>query len=72
VQKALAHATTLGLVPIAFEPVAPADVLVVSSLFIDSPVMRRLRAAGLPVVASKVFQEARSGAVLVAKCWGVC
>jgi hypothetical protein len=48
-----------------------ADVLVVSSLFIDSPVMRRLRAAGLPVVASKVFLEARSGAVLAAKRWGV-
>jgi DNA polymerase III epsilon subunit-like protein len=70
VQKALAHATTLGLVPIVFEPDVPADVLVVSSLFIDSPVMRRLRAAGLPVVVSKVFQEARSGAVLAGKCWG--
>jgi hypothetical protein len=34
------------LVPIAFEPEAPADVLVVPSLFIDSPLMRRLRAAG--------------------------
>jgi DNA polymerase III epsilon subunit-like protein len=56
VQKALAHATSLGLVPIAFEPAAPADVLVISSLFIDSPMMRRLRVAGLPVVASKVFQ----------------
>ncbi len=71
-QKALTHATSLGLVPIAFEPDVPADLLVVSSLFIDSPVMRRLRAAGLPVVASKVFQEARSGALLAAKRWGVC
>ena len=70
VQKALAHATSLGLVPIAFEPDAPADVLVVSSLFIDSPVMRRLREAGLPVVASKVFLEARPGAVVVARRWG--
>ena len=72
VQKALAHATSLGLVPIAFEPDTPADVLVVSSLFIDSPVMRWLRAAGLPVVASKVFLETRPGAVVAAKCWGVC
>lgn len=72
VQKALAHATSLGLVTIAFDPDAPADVLVVSSLFIDSPVMRRLRAAGLPMVASKVFQEARSGALLAAKRWGGC
>jgi len=46
--------------------------MVVTSLFIDSPLMRRLRSAGLPVVASKVFQEARSGAVVAAKCWGVC
>lgn len=45
--------------------------MVVSSLFIDSPVMRRLRAAGLSVVASKVFHEARSGAAVVAKRWGV-
>ena len=57
VQKALAHATSLGLVPIPFEPDTPADVLVVSSLFIDSPLMRRLRAAGLPVVTSKVFRR---------------
>jgi hypothetical protein len=70
VQKALAHATTLGLVPIAFEPEAPADVLVVSSVFIDSPLMRRLRAAGQPVVVSKAFQEARSGATVAAKRWG--
>ncbi|MDM7952530.1 MAG: 3'-5' exonuclease [Cyanobium sp. CZS 25K] len=71
VQKALAHASTLGLSPIPFEPDGPADVMVVTSLFIDSPLMRRLRSAGLPVVASKVFQEARSGAVVAAKCWGV-
>ena len=71
VQKALAHANTLGLSPIPFAPEVPADVLVISSLFIDSPVMRRLRNAGLPVVASKVFQEARSGAAVAAKCWGM-
>ncbi|MCP9861296.1 PolC-type DNA polymerase III [Cyanobium sp. Cruz-8H5] len=70
VQKALAHATTLGLVPIPFQPDVPADVLVVSSLFIDSPVMRRLRNAGHPVVASKVFQEARAGATVAANRWG--
>ena len=46
VQKALDHATSLGLVPIAYQPEAPADVMVVSSVFIDSPLMRRLRAAG--------------------------
>jgi DNA polymerase III epsilon subunit-like protein len=70
VQKALDHATSLGLVPISFEPEAPADLLVVSSLFIDSPLMRRLRAAGQPVVVSKAFQEARPGATLAAKRWG--
>ncbi|MCS5691783.1 3'-5' exonuclease [Cyanobium sp. FGCU-6] len=70
VQKALEHATSLGLVPIAFQPEAPADVLVVSSLFIDSPLMRRLREAGQPVVVSKVFQEARAGAAVAAKRWG--
>ncbi len=70
VQKALDHATSLGLVPIAFEPEAPADLLVVSSLFIDSPLMRRLRRAGQPVVVSKAFQEARSGAIVAAKRWG--
>ena len=70
VQKALEHATSLGLVPIAFQPEAPADVLVVSSLFIDSPLMRRLRAAGQPVVVSKVFQEAPAGAAVAAKRWG--
>jgi hypothetical protein len=70
VQKALAHVTSLGLVPIAFEPDAPADVLVVSSLFIDNPVMRRLRTACHPVVASKVFLEARSGDEVAARRWG--
>jgi len=70
VQKALAHATSLGLTAIPLDPDAPADLLVVSNLFIDSPVMRRLRAAGLPVVASKVFLEARPGAVVVARRWG--
>ncbi len=70
VQKALDHAAGLGLVPIAFEPEAPADLLVVSSVFIDSPLMRGLRAAGQPVVVSKVFQEARSGATVAAKRWG--
>lgn len=39
----LDHPTSLGLVPIALKPEALADVLVVSSLFIDSPLMRRLR-----------------------------
>jgi DNA polymerase III epsilon subunit-like protein len=70
VQKALEHATSLGLLPIAFEPEALADVLVVSSLFIDSPLMRRLRVAGQPVVVSKVFQEAQPGATVAAKRWG--
>lgn len=70
VQKALEHATSLGLVPIGFETEAPADVLVVSSLFIDSPLMRRLRAAGHPVVVSKAFQEGRPGAGVAAKRWG--
>jgi hypothetical protein len=70
VQKALAHVTSLGLVPIAFEPDAPVDVLVVSSLYIDNPVMRRLRTAGHPVVASKVFLEARSGDEVAARRWG--
>ena len=71
VQKVLEHATSLGLVPITFQPEAPADVLVVSSLFIDSPLMRRLREAGQPVVVSKVFQEARAGATVAAKRWGM-
>lgn len=70
VQKSLEHATSLGLVPIAFEPDVPADLLVVSSLFIDSPLMRRLRAAGQPVVVSKAFQEVQSGAAVAAKRWG--
>jgi len=70
VQKALEHATSLGLVPVAYQPEAPADVVVVSSVFIDSPLMRRLRAAGQPVVISKAFQEARSGATVAAKRWG--
>ena len=70
VQKALEHATSLGLVPIAYQPEAPADLLVVSSVFIDSPLMRGLRAAGQPVVVSKVFQEAQPGAIVAAKRWG--
>jgi hypothetical protein len=70
VQKSLDHATSLGLVPIAFEPEAPADLLVVSSVFIDSPLMRRLRAAGQRVVDSKLFQEAQPGATVAAKRWG--
>ncbi|MCP9901831.1 3'-5' exonuclease [Cyanobium sp. Cruz CV13-4-11] len=70
VQKALEHATSLGLTHVTFEPEAPADVLVVSSLFIDSPLMRHLRAAGHPVVVSKVFQEVRAGAAVAAKRWG--
>jgi DNA polymerase III epsilon subunit-like protein len=69
VQKTLEHATSLGLTHVTFEPEAPADVLVVSSLFIDSPLMRRLRAAGQPVVVSKVFQEAQPGATVAAKRW---
>jgi hypothetical protein len=72
VQKALEHATSLGLVSIAFQPDAPADLLVVSSLFIDSPLMRGLRAAAHPVVVSKAFQEAQPGARVAAKRWGVC
>ncbi len=69
-QKALEHAKSLGLSAIPLDPDTPAKLMVVSSLSIDSPVMRRLRAAGLPVVASKVFQEAPSGAVLAARRWG--
>jgi DNA polymerase III epsilon subunit-like protein len=72
VQKALEHATSLGLTHVTFEPEVPADVLVVSSLFIDSPLMRRLRVAGQPVVVSKAFQEAQPGARVAAKRWGVC
>ena len=70
VQKALNHASNLGLVATPFDPERPADVMVVSSPFIDSPLMRRLRAAGHPVVVSKAFQEARSGATVAAKRWG--
>ena len=69
-QKALEHATSLGLVPIAFDPEAPADLLVVSSLFIDSPLMRRLRSAGQPLVLSKLFQQACCGAEVAARRWG--
>ncbi|MFZ0406614.1 MAG: hypothetical protein WAM11_00670 [Cyanobium sp.] len=57
VRKTLVHATSLGLTAIPLDPGAPADLLVVSSLFIDSPVLRRLRAAGLAVVASKAERE---------------
>lgn len=70
VQKALNHATALGLLPIPLDPDTPADLLVVSSLFIDSPLMRRLRAAGHPLVTSKVFQEAQTGATVAARLWG--
>jgi hypothetical protein len=56
----------------AYTGFAREPLVVVFSLFIDSPVMRRLWAAGLSVVASKVFHEARSGAAVVAKRWGVC
>jgi len=56
----------------AYTGFAREPLVVVVILFIDSPVMRRLRAAGLTVVASKVFHEARSGAVGVAKRWGAC
>ena len=69
-QKAFNHATNLGLLPIPLDPDTPADVLVVSSLFIDSPLMCRLRTAGHPLVASKVFQEAQPGAAVAAKRWG--
>jgi len=69
-QKALSHATSLGLLPIPFDPDIPADVLVVSSLFIDSPLMRRLRTAGHPLVTSKVFQEAQAGEAVAARRWG--
>ncbi len=69
-QKALNHATNLGLVAIPFDPERPADVMVVSSPFIDSPLMRLLRAAGHPAVVSKVFQEGRSGDEVAARRWG--
>jgi len=71
VQKALDHANSLRLTPKPLDPDAPPKLVVVSSVFIDSPLMRRLRNAGTAVVESKVFLEARSGAVLAAKRWGV-
>ena len=70
VQKALEHATSLGLTPVPLDPPALADLVVVSSVFIDSPLMRRLRTAGTAVVESKAFLEAQRGRVLPGKRWG--
>ncbi len=69
VQKALEHAKTLGLLPVPLDPEAPADLLVVSSVFIDSPVMRQLRTAGLVVVESKAFLQAQRGSAVEGKRW---
>jgi DNA polymerase-3 subunit epsilon len=70
VQKALEHATSLGLTPVPLEPAALPDLVVVSSVFIDSHLMRRLRNAGIAVVESKAFLEAQRGRVLPGKRWG--
>jgi DNA polymerase-3 subunit epsilon len=70
VQKALEHATSLGLTPMPLDPDAPPKLVVVSSVFIDSPLMRRLRNAGTAVVESKAFLEAQRGRVLPGKRWG--
>jgi DNA polymerase-3 subunit epsilon len=70
VQKALDHANSLGLTPKPLDPDAPPKLVVVSSVFIDSPLMRRLRNAGTAVVESKVFLEAQRGRVLPGKRWG--
>jgi DNA polymerase III epsilon subunit-like protein len=70
VQKALDHATSLGLTPVPLDPDALAELVVVSSEFIDSPLMRRLRNAGTAVVESKAFMEAQRGRVLPGKRWG--
>ena len=70
VQKALEHAISLGLTPVPLEPAAQAELVIVSSVFIDSPLMRRLRSAGIAVVESKAFLEAQRGRVLPGKRWG--
>jgi hypothetical protein len=70
VQKALDHATSLGLTPVPLDPDALAELVVVSSVFIDSPLMRRLRNAGTAVVESKAFLEAQRGRALPGKRWG--
>ena len=70
VQKALEHANSLGLTPMLLDPDAPPDLVVVSSVFIDSPLMRRLRSAGIAVVDSKAFLEAQRGRALPGKRWG--
>jgi DNA polymerase-3 subunit epsilon len=70
VQKALEHATSLGLTPMLLDPYALAELVVVSSVFIDSPLMRRLRNAGTAVVESKAFLEAQRGRALPGKRWG--
>jgi DNA polymerase III epsilon subunit-like protein len=69
-QKGLERAKTLGLILVPLDPDAPADLLVVSSVFIDSPLMRRLRTAGLAVVESKAFLQAEGGQLLPARRWG--
>jgi DNA polymerase-3 subunit epsilon len=70
VQKAVDHATSLGLTPMPLDPDAPPNLVVVSSVFIDSLLMRRLRNAGTAVVESKAFLEAQRGRVLPGKRWG--
>ncbi len=70
VQKALDHATSLWLTSVPLEPAALAELVIVSSEFIDSPLMRRLRSAGTAVVESKVFLEAQRGRALPGKRWG--
>jgi hypothetical protein len=68
--RLLDHANRLGLTPKPHDPDAPPKLVVVSSVFIDSPLMRRLRNAGTAVVESKVFLEAQRGRVLPGKRWG--
>jgi DNA polymerase-3 subunit epsilon len=70
VQKALDHANSLGLTPKPLDPDAPPKLVVVSSVFIDSPLMRRLRTACTAVVESKAFLEAQRGRSLPGKRWG--
>jgi hypothetical protein len=54
---------------VPLDPKAPADLLVVSSVFIDSPLMRQLRTAGLVVVESKAFLQAQRGSAVEGKRW---
>ena len=44
------HATSRGLVPVPLDPAALADLVVVNSVYIDSPLRRRLRTAGIAVL----------------------